>query len=95
MAAGGPKFICSCYFSHNIFLHQYRQHVTFHNEKQFTKDFRAVSLNAVFSKSSSMSLAHGSTRYNNQISVQVLEEKGCDTQEKFQKALAQVWYDNA
>ena len=51
--SGGPKLICSCYFSHNIFLHQYRQHVTFYNEKQFTKDFRAVSLNAVFSKLSS------------------------------------------
>ena len=42
--AEGPKFICSCYFSRNIFLQQYKLHVTYQDERQFTKDFRAVSL---------------------------------------------------
>jgi len=42
--AEGPKFICSCYFSRNIFLQQYKLHVTYQDERQFMKDFRAVSL---------------------------------------------------
>ena len=42
-AAEGPKFICFCYFSRNIFLQQYKLHVTYHDEGQFTKDFRTVS----------------------------------------------------
>ena len=36
-------WICSCYFSHNIFLQQQRLHVTFYNESQFVEDYKTVS----------------------------------------------------
>lgn len=41
MASGG-RFICQCYFQRNIFLEEYKLHVTFINEKQFEQDYLKV-----------------------------------------------------
>lgn len=34
---------CSCYYTDNIFLEQYKLHVRFTSEEQFKKDYRHVS----------------------------------------------------
>ena len=36
------NFVCACFFTHNIFLHEYKLHVAYHDEKQFTEDYRNV-----------------------------------------------------
>ena len=36
------KLICACFFTDNIFLHEYRLHVTYHDDQQFTQDYRNV-----------------------------------------------------
>ena len=36
------QLICACFFTDNIFLHRYRLHVTYHDDRQFTEDYRKV-----------------------------------------------------
>ena len=41
---GNPRFyICDCFTTDNIFLEDYKLHVRFVSEQQFTLDYRAVS----------------------------------------------------
>jgi hypothetical protein len=42
MASGSEFLVCSCYFTSNIFLHNYRLHVTYQSEEQFLEDHREV-----------------------------------------------------
>lgn len=42
-AQDGDYFLCSCYFSRNIFLPEYKLHVSFTSPDQFRKEYRQVS----------------------------------------------------
>jgi hypothetical protein len=42
MADEEDKFVCQCFFTHNIFLEEYKAHVIFENEKQFFSKYRKV-----------------------------------------------------
>ena len=41
-AQAGDYFLCSCYFSRNIFLPEYKLHVNFTSPDQFQKEYREV-----------------------------------------------------
>ncbi|EDO31482.1 predicted protein [Nematostella vectensis] len=45
MAADCNRFVCRCFFTHNIFLEQYEAHVTFESEQQFTSQYRKAFYN--------------------------------------------------
>lgn len=36
------QYICSCFFTHNIFLKRYGLHVTYNNEQQFLSDYKQI-----------------------------------------------------
>lgn len=35
-------FICHCFFTRNLFIKNYKVHVTYENDEQFHQDFRQV-----------------------------------------------------
>ncbi|XP_066936126.1 2-oxoglutarate and iron-dependent oxygenase domain-containing protein 2-like [Clytia hemisphaerica] len=37
---GSRQYICRCYFQRNIFLHDYKLHVTYRDEQQFKDDYK-------------------------------------------------------
>ena len=47
---GSPKhrfpmatfYVCSCYYTHNIFLQRYTLHCTFQDDEQFGREYRQV-----------------------------------------------------
>lgn len=41
------NLICACFFTNNIFLHQYKLHVAYHDDKQFAEDYKEVSYSLV------------------------------------------------
>ena len=38
------QLICACFFTDNIFLHRYRLHVSYHDDRQFTEEYRKVGI---------------------------------------------------
>ena len=82
-AAGGggarEYLVCSCYFSNNIFLHDYKLHVCYHTDKQFIDDYREVSYLIETDSNDAIIMC-----------IQFLKSRGCENQVQFGEVLQNV-----